>query len=139
MKFVTALVALASAAVANPINSLESRCGACDYQHESSGYGRYHGEKRHCSNWVPVDEKGIALDVHAQVCLNLDVSIIGLIHLDLSAQLDLDVDVELLHYYYPTCKRLVCDPTYSSYKGQPIQEDKCWTHEMDENKYNKYY
>ncbi|KAG5979468.1 hypothetical protein E4U55_005141 [Claviceps digitariae] len=138
MKFATALIALATAAMASPTNSLEARCDSCSYQHQKAGYGRYHGEKRHCDNWVPVDESGIALDVKAEICLNLDINL-GFIDFDFSAALDVNIDVALLHLYYPTCKRVVCDPTYSCRKGQRIPEDKCWTHQMDENKYNSFY
>ncbi|KAG6002311.1 hypothetical protein E4U21_003263 [Claviceps maximensis] len=138
MKFATALIALATAAIASPINSVEPRCDACNYPHQSGGYGRYQGQKRHCDNWVPVDEAGIALDVHAEVCLNLDLHL-GIINIDLSAVLDVDVDIELLALRYPSCRRLVCDPTYSAHRGQRIPEDKCWTHEMDQDKYNSYY
>ncbi|KAG5918839.1 hypothetical protein E4U42_006728, partial [Claviceps africana] len=133
MKFATALVALATAAMASPTKSLEARCDSCEYQHSKGGYGRHNGQKTKCDNWVPVDEKGIALDVEIDVCLNLDLGIgLGPINIGISLDLDLDIDIALLAIKYPTCRRLVCDPTNSCQKGKPIPEKKCWNHEFDD-------
>ncbi|CCE29162.1 hypothetical protein E4U22_008466 [Claviceps purpurea] len=150
MKFATALIALATAVMASPASlpvearavevpkTLEARCDSCEIKHHQGGYGRYHGQKKHCDNWVPVNAEGIALDINAEICLNLQFDL-GFINIDLSAAFDVEIDVALLHLFYPSCQRLVCDPTYSCKKNEPIPEDKCWTHEFDQNKYNSYY
>ncbi|KAG5927700.1 hypothetical protein E4U53_002820 [Claviceps sorghi] len=138
MKFATVLAALATAAMASPTKSLEARCDSCDLQHSRGGYGRYHGQERSCDNWVPVDENGIALDVEAEVCLNLQVGIgLGPIGIGLSLDLDAQIDIALIAFKYPSCRRLVCDPTHSCQKGKPIPEKKCWNHEFDD-KYSQY-
>ncbi|KAG6028242.1 hypothetical protein E4U41_000729 [Claviceps citrina] len=138
MKFSAAVLALAAAAMASP-TIVPAHCDTCKYDHHPDGYGRYQGEKKHCDNWVPVDSSLVALDVHADICLNLEVDILGLIQVDLSASVDVEIDLELLRSRYPSCQRLVCDPTYSCKKGEKVPMEKCWEHEFDEGKYNKYY
>ncbi|KAK2603600.1 hypothetical protein QQS21_004181 [Conoideocrella luteorostrata] len=155
MKFAVALIALATAAFAAPTapttSALEVRggygggdCESCHehdgYGHDHdgyghrSGYGRHHGRKERCDNWVPCDKDGIVLDIEAEVCLN--VNVLGLLKVDLKVDLDVEIDIGLIKKHYPSCERLYCDPHHSCEKGKKVHEDKCWEHEFDEEKWH---
>ncbi|QPH04073.1 hypothetical protein C2857_000720 [Epichloe festucae Fl1] len=138
MKFATALLALATAAMASPTNfALEERhsdCKSCDWDHKKYGHGRHQGIEKPCPNWVPTTKDLIAIDVEAKICLNDEAEDYGLSH-DSSIIVDLHIDVTYVHYRYPELSRLYCDPNYTCTKGEKINEEECWEHEWGEDSY----
>lgn len=122
MKFATALLALATAAMAIPTKfALEERhnsCKTCDWEHHKNGWGRHKGSERPCSNWVPVTEELIVLDIHAEICLKREAVDHGLLVSDTSVKIDVEIDIVFLQQKYPAYSHLYCDPKS---KSKPVR------------------
>lgn len=101
--------------------------GNVDKYRQRHGHGRHHGKQEYCDNWVPVDKNLIALDITADICINLNVA--GLINVDID--LDVEVDVDLLRQNYPTYQSLYCCPDKKCQKGKKVRKESCWEHEFD--------
>ncbi|GAB0135583.1 hypothetical protein EsDP_00003916 [Epichloe bromicola] len=134
MKFATALLALATAAMASPTKfAVEKRhgdCKSCEWEHHQEGHGRHRGSMQHCSNWVPVTEELIVIDVKAAICLKTETVDPGLLSTDASIKIDVEIDLVVLRKNYPTYSSLWCDPKGLSKPGEKINEDECWKHEF---------
>ncbi|OAQ59576.1 hypothetical protein VFPPC_03806 [Pochonia chlamydosporia 170] len=157
MKFANVALAMATAAIAAPATDIETRGdrNSCDkyrgndHDHhdwnnynshgkhrnrhdldryrQRNGYGRHHGKKQFCNNWIPVDKDLVALDIDADICLNINIP--GVLKVDLDV--DLEIDLDLLVTNYPNYKGLYCCPDRKCKKGKKIQKDNCWEHEWD--------